>query len=421
MSTLNQSNNRLKAKVMESPAYRERCSLLFDLFRLSREAPDPKTVLEIQAGLSELLMHLQRKKAEFRKEGNQVGLAVVKRLTLILKRIADSIVWRALGYDRVAVQLLAEHSATGHLDDTVFGDLTLAWQIVEQEGAIVLVNDLTTILRHGDLTIIKEDDNSIALEETKYGKASRRDRSAIRQRRRLEQLVQFLNTGTRVTKNRRDFILKVDVPIRAHHSAVAEAISQARKNGYHGVTVSDCLAIEALWMEDQRARFPQERPFRDVEHIARFNNLQAFDKPTTRIAPYGIFPFDHKSCFDLITGDIFLVATLNFDRIQARYNQFGLTLELPQLSKQQIETYSSASIAEKKELMYHYNKCVIGGGNNHISTTLIEHFAQISFEFIHEDTIVQADRQQINLISDLEITDGTRFYVGYRDESGIWA
>ena len=405
---------------MVSPAYRERCSLLFDLFRLSREAnKDPKAILALQAGLTEILIHFQNKKAEFKQEGNELGLAVVKRLILILKQIADSIAWRVLGYDRVRVQLLAEHSKTGYLDDTVFNDFALAQHIVEQEGAIVLVNDLTTILRHGDITIINEGSYSIL--ETKYGKASSQSGRAIRQRRRLDELIRFLNTGIRTTQDRRDFILKVDIPIRTHHSAAAEVIEQARTSGYHQVIVSDCLAIEALWTKSQSAEFPQERPFRDVEHIVRFHNLDVFDKPVTRIAPYGIFPLDHRSCFDLITGGILLVTTLNFDRLQELYDQFGLVLELPQPSEEERRAYLSAPIAERKKLMY-LHKFIVSDGDHYISLTP-DFFGRISLELMHEDTIVQTDRQLINLISDLGIPDdrATRFYIGYRDESDIWA
>jgi len=181
------------------------------------------------------------------------------------------------------------------------------------------------------------------------------------------------------------------------------------------------LAIEALSMESQRAEFPQERPFRDVEHAIRFHNLRIFDKPTTRIAPYGIFPLDDRSCFDLITGDILFVTTLNFDCLQARYNQFGLMLELPQPSQEGIEAYLSAPIAERKKLM-HLQKFVVGDGDHYISLAP-DRFGQLCVELMHEDTIVQADRQLINLISDLEIPDdrATRFCIGYRDESGIWA
>lgn len=421
MNVSNQLDEQVdfRAQVLASPAYQEACSILFDPFCLSREGERaPKDILAIQAGLAVTLMDFQEKKAKFREEGNDLGTAVVKRLILISKQIADSLVWRVLGYDRVLVQLISEHSKTGYLDDTVFADFAIAKEIVEQEDATVLVNDLTTILRHGDLTIIGKD--GIALMETKYGRASKRDRRATRQRRRLNELLSFLNTGVRVREDRRDFILKADVSIRTHHSAVAETIAHARSQGYHRHDASDVLVIEAVWRKNQRGEFPTERPFENVEHILRFDNLRAFDKPTTRIAPYSIFPLDHKSCYDLITGDMMLVTTVNLDSLQALYRQFNLQLELPQPSDQEIEAYLSAPIAEGKKLM-HLHKFIVRSHDCHASLTP-DLFGRIGLEFIHEETVVRADRQLMNLVKDLDIADEktTRFYMGYKDESNVW-
>lgn len=409
----------LRGEVLASRDYRERCSILFPLFRLSREInKTPRDILAIQGGLAELLVQFQDKKAEFRQEDNDLGLAIVKRLILILNQIADSLVWRVLGYDRVLVQLISEHSKTGYLDDTVAGDFTIAQQIVEEEDAIVLVNDLTTILRHGDLTKIDKD--GITLIETKYGKASKRDRRATRQRKRLAEFFSFLNTGVRVREDGRDFILKADVPIRTHHSALAEAIAEARSHGYHRDDASDVVAIEALWTKNQTGHFPSDRPFEKVDRIMRFANLDAFDKPTTRIAPYGIFPLDHKSCWDVITGDMVLVTTLNLESLQDLYRRFGLELELPEPSKRETEAYLSAPVAERMKLI-HLHKFTIRGDGCHALLTP-DLFGRMGLEFIHEETVVQADQQLMNLVRDLDIGDEktTRFYIGYKDESDLW-
>jgi hypothetical protein len=422
MNASNQPDQQadLRPQVLASPAYQDRCSILFDLFRLSREIDaTPKHILAIQAGLTELLMQFEEKKAEFSQEDNDLGVAVVKRLILILRQIADSLVWRVFGYDRVLVQLLSEHSKTGYLDDTVFPDIAIAQEISEQEDSIVLVNDLTTILRHADLTVVRKD--GISVVETKYGKASRRSRRATRQRKRLDELLSFLNTGVRITKDRRDFILKADVPVRTHHSAVANALGQARSKGYHRDDASDVVVIEALSTKNQRGRFPKERPFDDVDHIARFHSLDTFDKPTTRIAPYGVFPFDDQSCWDVITGDTLLVASVNFDALQNVYGRFGLLLELPEPTEEEIRRYLSASIGErmKQPPLFRF---LIRDDSCHVSPTP-DLFSRIGLEFIHEETVVQADRQLMNLVKELDIGDEkrTRFYIGYRDESGVWA
>lgn len=342
-----------RAEVLASPAYQERCALLFDLFRLSREAGrDPQKLLVIQAGLIDLLVQMETKQAEFRSENNRLGVAVAKRLGLILRQLADSIAWRALGFDRVSVQLLAEHPATGHLDRTVFNDLTAAQRIVEQEGAIVLVNDLTTVLRHGDLTIVRG--GEIAVQETKYGKASRRSRRGSRQRRGLAGMTGFLKTGTRVVDARRDYIWKSEVPIETYEAVAADAMCQARLKGYYQVVASNCLAIEAMCPGVEETEVPRQRPFHEVKHRIRANNLDVFDRAATRIAPYGIFRLDDQDCFDLMTGSILLFATLDIDSLSERFRRVGLSLVLPQPSQQQIDRYLSAPIAQRKRLMEPY-------------------------------------------------------------------
>lgn len=411
---------RLKAEVLASPAYKERCELLFTLFCDSRElGSSPQEILGIQVGLAEILRHFEDKKREFKQADDDVGATVAKRLILITKQIADSLVWRVLGYDRVAIQLLSEHPQPGHLDETATSDLEIAHRIVEQENALVLINDLTSILRHGDLTIISN--GEIAIMETKSGRASKRDRRARRQRRTLNELIRFLNTGFRIAENRRDFIFKSDVSIETHHSSISELISQVKRHGYHRIDASDSLAIEAVWMKDRSAVLPKDRPFGNVEHVARFHNLQPFDKSASRIAPYGIFPLDHRSCFELMTGDIFLLATLNFEGLQSLYDQHGLRLDLPRPDEAEIKAYVDAPMRERKKLIRAGN-LVITKDKYSISLTP-DLYARIHREFIDERTVLEADRQLIDFVKSMQIPDDkrTRLYTGYVDEHSIWA
>lgn len=408
----------LAAEVMAAPDYQERCALLFDLFRVSRGAGrDPKAILAVQAGLTELLIHFQEKKRKFSEGDNALGSAIAKRLILILKQIGDSIVWRALEYNRILVQLLSEHPDTGYLDDTIFSDLSNAHQIIEDEGSIVLVNDLTSVLRHGDLTIIGQ--NGYSVLETKYGEASSKNRRVIRQRRNLDELTRFYNVGYRTNDGHREFILKVDVPLESYHEAAAIAISRARQAGYDQMIASNCFAIEALWLKS-RHELPKVRPFYGVEHILRMHNLQVFDKPKPRIAPYGIFPLEDQDCFDLMTGVVLLGTTINFDALRQLYKEYGLTLEIPQPSEEERQRYLIVPIAERKNLM-RLSKFVIGDDDCKISQTP-DIFTRGGLELMHENVLVRADRQLINMIKNLDIPDdvGTRFYTGYQDEHSLW-
>ncbi len=404
-------------EVMASPVYQQVSSSLFNLFCMSRKADkNPKDILEVQASLSGLMQDFQERKTKSKKENRQLDFAIMKRLILVLTQIADSIVWRTLGYDRVRIQLLSEHSRTGHLDDTVHDDLAAAEEIVQQEGAVVLVNDLSSILRHGDLTIVRE--GSIAIEETKYGPASRKNRRAGRQRRRLESLVGFLNTGVRESEEgRKDFIVRANVPIHTYHHELEQTIKEARRTGYSRKTVGSCLEIEAFCP----VRYPNVseaiRPLGDSENLLGVTNWR--DELEIQCAPYGVFPLDDESCFDLIRGDTLrLVSMVDFDRLQEKYDQYGLTLRIPNFSDLEKELFLSHR--ERAKRQRNNLPIVEDGACNNRMTSGFDFLTGLGLEFICEDTIVQRDQQFLNLMRDLEISPGSRFYFGYADEAQVW-
>ncbi|MCC7118540.1 MAG: hypothetical protein IT310_08455 [Anaerolineales bacterium] len=401
------------AEVLASPAYQERCEILFELFRLSREiGRNPKEILGFQAVLAETLIDFQTKKTEFKNEGNDIGVAVTKKLILILNRIADGVVWRMLNFDRVLIQLLSEHSKTGHLDNTAYGDFTIAQQITEKENSIVLINDLTSILRYGDLTIIGN--NSISIMENKFGNSSKNNSRSNRQRKSLEGLINFLNTSTRIKEKRKDYIIKVDIPLKTYHADVASAIANAKKAGYSRTDVSDVLAIEAISTKKHDGYFPTGRPFDGVRFISRLDSISIFDKPTTRVAPYGIFPFDHRSCYELITGDTMLVATINLENLKALYNSFGLEFEIPELGEQEMRAYCDFSMAERKKFS-NKTRFIVKGNGYHLSVTL-DTFGILGLEFLHEEVIVKAHQELMKTIDNLGLSDKelTRFYFSFK-------
>jgi hypothetical protein len=184
-------------EVLNSPFYQAMSKRLFELFCVMRSAKDdPVMILDTQVTACAYLLSLQEARAEAKSANDQVGTAVANRLILIRKNMFDALAWRVLGYDRLMLQQMSEHSNTGYLDDTVREDLTWAKLISDREGAIVLVNDLTHILRHSDLLIIKS--GKYSLVETKHGRATQRNQRAKRQQEKLGELKSFLKMGVRV-------------------------------------------------------------------------------------------------------------------------------------------------------------------------------------------------------------------------------
>ena len=406
-------------QVLASSEYRWGYQHLSALFRQTRAAGrDPQALYDVQANACARLFSFQKLRELATQANNPVQLACANRLILLLKQIMDSVAWRVLGFDRVAVQLLAEHQQTGHLDETVLDDFQKARELVDQEGAIVLVNDLTHVLRHGDLTIIKGDQFEVM--ENKSGKASSQNRRATRQRRQLDDLHLFLQFGVRTTPEGNEYIIKVPGPVRTYHPTLAEAIRQAKKNPDRSqqTLLSDCLAVDVWWIQDQGPS-TLEDPFPDVALSVTFSNLHILDKPTVGLAPYGIFPFDEEACFGLITRHLVVRTYLNLESLGARYRQQGLSLELAHPNEEERKRYLSAPIAERKQMNSDYGFIVRDEfGARHFP---IDHFSPLALEFWQEGTLIEADRQLLQLDRSLHLSsENTGFYVGFKDEKNIW-
>jgi len=404
---------------LASEGFQSARTRLLDLFVTMREVKkEPQAILEFQQKICRDIITLQFLKTDLRDIDTSVA-KFADHMRLTVMHLLDALVWRLLDYNRTAVQILADHKPTGHLDDTFFDDLARAEQITREEHAIVLVNDLTNVLRYGDLTIFK-DGKPFPL-ENKSGKASADSRRATRQRLALQGLQRFLELGIRDTDYSRDYIFAPQFSHRTYHTSVAQAIGEARKNGYYQLQLSDCLAIEVLWLKYGDADIPQDRPFSQEEYILPVDNLSIADIPVTKIAPYGIFPFDDEACFGLLTGELGIRSVLNLRQLQKKYQQVGLRLELPQPTKDEIRAYVSAPIADRRKQLNRLALNIEDSRNNSMSADF-NYLWPIVFEFWQEESLIEAQRQLLKFMGDMHFSDdkATRFYIGYGNERSIW-
>ena len=406
---------KMRARILASSAYQEGCKSLFEIFAQSREARrDSKKLLDIQESLVGSFWNLKEQKERLKQEKNQLGLGVAKRLINVLMQIADSIVWRSLKYDRILIQLMAEHSKTGEPDETIFKDFSIAEKIVNEEQVTVLINDLTTILRYGDLTVIGKE--NISLLETKYGKATARNTRAVRQRKTREQQIAFMNVGYRFREDKHEFLYKADTPLATYHSNVKDAINKAKQTGYCQILLSDCLGVEITCPNEIKSELPTRHLFENEDNILLFSNLLLFENTAPGIAPYGIFPFDDETCFDLITNNIVITGLLHLENLKKHHERFGLYLELPDLSE-----YDRFSSTIEKKRFIESVRFIVGDGNYSIGLPLFN-IARICSEFLTEESIIKTNLRLINLIKGLKIPSDniSSFFIGHKNESALW-
>jgi hypothetical protein len=117
----------------------------------------------------------------------------------ILRSLGDTLVWFALGFDRVAITALGEGQRVGYLSSGVGLDAELrALDILWADGVFAILNDLTNCLRHGDVTTVAwtHDQRDVRIAEVKAGRPLH---EAARQARRLEDVVKLLQTRQHAT------------------------------------------------------------------------------------------------------------------------------------------------------------------------------------------------------------------------------
>lgn len=116
------------------------------------------------------LLHI----AEPRQDAALVDVA--KRIEVIVRDIANGIAWRAVGFDRAYIEAQGTKHRGGNIDNTLALNLDEAKRIVKDKGVLVIVNDMTTVLRYGDLTLVDpfRSDRRIECQENKFGDAAKR-------------------------------------------------------------------------------------------------------------------------------------------------------------------------------------------------------------------------------------------------------
>jgi hypothetical protein len=282
-------------------------------------------------------------------EDFDMAIAVARRLAHVIREIADGIAWRTLRYDRAAIYQLALKNPTGHLElESTAQELAYADVHVRSTGDLVIMNDLTNFLRYGDYTAVAGD-GTVRIAEVKGGKGSAKSGRATRQRRKLDEVLQFLHSSVRLTDHGAAALFLHKTRPRTHLEAVCQVIRQARVEGSAHARLSDCLAVDA-W--DTEVLFEQGRtpdllsPFVQSRQAYSRHSLTFFDTFPRNVAPYSVFPFPDQDCTDLMTGALWLHTHFNHGNLVRCLRRRGFSVRLP--TNSEIEAYEQLRPGERR-------------------------------------------------------------------------
>jgi hypothetical protein len=107
------------------------------------------------------------------KAAEQVQLA----LQALLRSVGDGLAWRAVGYDRRAIRIIGRGHRVAWFSEGKGLDAELsALEDFWKQGAVAVLNDMTNCLRHGDITVVRSERETLELVEIKAGGRGEKER-----------------------------------------------------------------------------------------------------------------------------------------------------------------------------------------------------------------------------------------------------
>lgn len=268
--------------------------------------------------------------------------AVQVALAAHTRAITDGLVWKALGYDRAAITVLARGTRVDRLADDGVGleaELQALALFAEQEDVVTIHNDVSTVLRHGDLTTINPALRSVQISEVKASSAidesqAARGRAAIR----------LINDGEAIDPRTGRLVRlhRLAVKSRTFLNDLTEVIEESRTDGYshrllgsmQHLTVIDYSAWagreEQLAARDAAVKqsLGWGLEHKTFEWLASLRRIR--DRRTTfgSLAPLTIFPLDPSEIVNVMLGRLEIRTMLRGDLLEAAFACRGLAAEV---------------------------------------------------------------------------------------------
>ena len=248
------------------------------------------------------------------------------RLTIAaLREIIDGIVWRFFNYNRALLYTVADKQPI----DIVASDKGLRNSLMEfadvliNRGHNAILNDISNFLRIGDVTNIKPD-GSIEFIEVKSSK--KRGARFKRQKERMQQTVEFFNTGVKELDRQKIIITESNVKQKNYLSQLKDSILRARKVGYDSILIANHLIVETTDLSkidnsdkakqyfESKHKSVKEKWKNNGDNIYQCWSIEKLDAPKN-FTPYTIFPFDDDIIADILMGKIWILYKLNNNEI----------------------------------------------------------------------------------------------------------
>jgi len=278
---------------------------------------------------------------------------VCERVDRQLRSIADALAWRAFSYDRPVIVALSRNDPPGPMVDKegLEAEKSFVTQSWKDESCFVLLHDLTSCLRIGDVTRFRpvgQNGYEASLHELKTD--PNRKRSAQLRRQKLAEAA--IRDGGPLPNNPDTRLVALDTRYKTHFKMLRNAFEMAATRGLQGLKVPGGRALVAanlfkgyeLWPEAEfleRTGVAHDRACKRAGILGRghlvtfYSNDIVARSPT--FPPWAIYPLPPVVCAGLIVDIAAYFVTISSEPLLDALRAAGfaakwvLPRDLPQL------------------------------------------------------------------------------------------
>lgn len=253
-------------------------------------------------------------------EDSGVQQVIYKIMMRNLRDIVDGMAWRLFDFNRAWLTIV------GFTKTNLSIQLSKGLEIELGElakycyyGRIALLNDLTSIIDVGDVTV-RNADGRFEFHEIKASK--RKTPRTDRQTSKHTRAVEFINRGSYEQDGQYYRLVNLDIIHDTHLRQVYNVIKEAKAKGYSCNVISKYLIVECAYVEMLSSRGTLEDRKRKGTNVRKcwgsedkvimLSNLFRLRSRWRLLPPYSIFPYSEEICVDLMSCKALLFAHVNY-------------------------------------------------------------------------------------------------------------
>lgn len=380
---------------------------------------------------TEKTIRIQQK--EYLMNRHDLNVIYNQRVKKILKDIADGLAWRILGFNRPLMRVLSQNQSPGHLKTEFSKEDKVAVDYVAA-GKQVIINDITNILRIGDLTVIdggypviveiKQSGDRVWTADN-YRKLLNSGGDISKQAKKIIEVDDIIQTGIVNLANKRALLNIIDIHIDTYLNEISQIITGCQKNEFCGRFIDRLMYVRAFTINAIINKADALRlPFKFSKNWRYFTSDMSLYIENGEVIrnkiPYSAYPFSNEVVLQLLSGEIILESYINLIELKKRYERFGWKVRLINTDVSLLDVYktnkqysgsSLFSVADDDAVM-------ILSKNGFNMPIKIEHIGMIIWDFIKPEINTNVADYYYELTK--ESRSSAYFSNSYLHERDIW-